>query len=74
VGELEKQITSPLLNPPLRRGGGTQSKYAITRSLKNLREEGFIEQISSPQNEYARPDERRKEKVHSLELDSETNL
>jgi DNA-binding transcriptional regulator PaaX len=74
VGELEEQITSPLLNPPLRRGGGTQSKYAITRSLKNLREEGFIEQISSPQNEYARLTKEGRKKVHSLELDSETNL
>lgn len=30
------------------------SKYAVTRSLKGLRDAGLIEQIPSPQNEYAR--------------------
>lgn len=50
------------------------SRYAITRSLKGLREAGLIEQVSSPQNEYARLTKEGKKKMHSLELDSDTNL
>ena len=49
-------------------------KYAITRSIKSLREAGLIEQISSPQNEYARLTKEGKKKVHSLKLDSDTTL
>ncbi|MGH7249504.1 MAG: hypothetical protein ACREGC_00865, partial [Minisyncoccia bacterium] len=49
-------------------------KYAITRSLKGLKEAGLIEQISSPQNEYARLTKEGKKKVHSLKLDSDTTL
>jgi len=51
-----------------------ESKYAITRSLKGLRDAGMIEQIPSSQNEYARLTKEGKKKVHSLELDSETTL
>lgn len=50
------------------------NKYAITRSLKGLKDAGFIEQISSPQNEYARLTKEGKKKVHSLELESETTI
>lgn len=50
------------------------SKYAITRSLKGLMEAGLIEQISSPQNEYARLTKEGKKKINSLKLDSDTNL
>ncbi len=49
-------------------------KYAITRSLKGLQEAGLIEQLSSPQNEYARLTKLGRKKVHSLELDSNTTL
>jgi DNA-binding transcriptional regulator PaaX len=49
-------------------------KYAITRSLKGLREAGLIESISSPQNEYARLTKEGKKKVHSLALDSDTAM
>lgn len=48
--------------------------YAITRSLKGLREAGLIEQISSPQNDYARLTKEGKKKMHSLELDNDTTL
>ncbi|MEX2028874.1 MAG: hypothetical protein WD963_00115 [Candidatus Paceibacterota bacterium] len=48
--------------------------YAITRSLKNLKEAGLIEQISSPQNEYARLTKEGKKKMHSMELDNDTAL
>ena len=50
------------------------SKYAITRSLKGLREAGLIEQVSSPQNEYARLTKEGKRKINSLKLDSNTGL
>ncbi|MEX2052498.1 MAG: hypothetical protein WD991_02280 [Candidatus Paceibacterota bacterium] len=54
--------------------GKKDPKYAITRSLKGLREAGLIECISSPHNEYARLTKEGKKKVHSLELESDTSL
>ena len=62
--------------PELRNLGARlpSERYAITRSLKGLREAGLIEHISSPQNEYARLTSEGKKKVHSLELDSDTTL
>ncbi|MEI7709319.1 MAG: hypothetical protein WCI76_01225 [bacterium] len=54
--------------------GAKNATYAITRSLKNLKENGLIEHISSPQNEYARLTKEGKKKVHSLKLDSDTTL
>ena len=50
------------------------SKYAVTRSLKGLREAGLVEQIPSPQNEYARLTKEGRKKMHSLELESDTTL
>jgi DNA-binding transcriptional regulator PaaX len=50
------------------------TKYKINRSLKGLREAGLIEQVSSPQNEYARLTKEGKKKMHSLELESDTKL
>ena len=49
-------------------------KYVITRSLKGLKKAGLIEQISSPQNEYARLTKEGKKKIHSLGLDSNTTI
>lgn len=49
-------------------------RYAINRSLKNLREAGLIEQISSPQNEYARLTKEGRKKIHTLELENDTGL
>ncbi|MFH1201045.1 MAG: hypothetical protein V1484_01800 [bacterium] len=49
-------------------------KYAIARSLKGLRNAGLIEQIPSPQNEYARLTKEGRKKMHSLELDRDTTL
>jgi DNA-binding transcriptional regulator PaaX len=81
VEEIEKKITPSSLLPLIKgeagkgsRRGGIQSKYAITRCLKNLKDAGFIEQISSPQNEYARLTKEGKKKMHSLELDNDTSL
>lgn len=49
-------------------------KYAVTRSLKGLRDAGLIEHISSAQNEYARLTKEGRKKVRSLELDNNTGL
>lgn len=49
-------------------------RYATTRALKGLREAGLIEQIPSPQKEYARLTKEGRKKVHSLELENETTL
>lgn len=54
--------------------GPKNSLYAITRSLKGLREAGLIENINSGQNDFARLTKEGKKKVHSLVLDSETTL
>mgnify|MGYP001580436265 FL=1 len=51
------------------------AKYALTRSLKGLKEAGFIEQISGGgQTEFARLTKEGRKKAHSLELDSDTTL
>ncbi len=55
-------------------GGSKNANYAITRSLKGLKEGGLIEQIASPHSEYARLTKEGKKKVHSLKLDSNTTL
>jgi DNA-binding transcriptional regulator PaaX len=49
-------------------------KYAVTRSIKGLKEAGLIEQIPSPHSEYARLTKEGKKKMHSLKLDSDTTL
>ncbi|MDR3519321.1 MAG: hypothetical protein P4L63_00315 [Candidatus Pacebacteria bacterium] len=68
------EIVKSLNNPSHTNKVDVQGKYAITRSLKGLRDAGLIEQIPSPQNEYARLTKEGKKKAHSLELDSETTL
>src|SRR3989344_1038576 len=65
--------------PPLIKGGvigqpRRLTSYAITRSLKGLKEAGLIENISSPRNEYARLTKEGRKKMHSLKLDSDTTL
>jgi DNA-binding transcriptional regulator PaaX len=57
--------------------GGNASvldKYAITRSLKGLAEAGFVEQISSGQNSYARLTKKGKNKLNSIKLEGEGAL
>src|SRR3989344_4282177 len=51
-----------------------KGEYAITRSLKGLKEAGLIEQIASPQNEYARLTKEGRKKMNSQKLDSDTTL
>lgn len=49
-----------------------QDKYAVTRSLKGLTDAGFIENISSGQNNYARLTKQGKRKLNSINLESDT--
>lgn len=51
-----------------------QNDYAITRSLKGLKDAGLVEQILSPHNEFIRLTKDGKKKIHSLKLDSDTTL
>ena len=51
-----------------------KSSYAITRSLKGLREAGLIENISSGQQEYARLTKDGRKKAHSLKLEAGNSL
>lgn len=48
--------------------------YAITRSLKGLREAGLVEHLSSGQNEYARLTKEGRKKMYSLKLENEQTL
>ncbi|MEK7564001.1 MAG: hypothetical protein AAB510_00315 [Patescibacteria group bacterium] len=69
VGHLSNLNNSKIEAKPL-----SDQKYAITRSLKGLREAGLIEQISSPQNDYVRLTKEGKKKTHSLKLENTTGM
>ncbi len=49
-------------------------RYALSRSLKGLREAGLIENISSPQNEYARLTKEGRKKINMMKLDNDISL
>ncbi|MCX6757942.1 MAG: hypothetical protein NTZ44_03635 [Candidatus Nomurabacteria bacterium] len=68
LGEKSAVAVNSLVDGPI------NEKYALTRSLKNLREAGLVEHISSGQNDYARLTKEGKKKMHSLKLDSDTTL
>jgi len=75
VSELENKVhPSALKGTSPWQEEDKNAKYAITRSLKGLQEAGLIEQISSPQNDYARLTKEGKKKMHSLKLDNENTL
>src|SRR3989344_6448063 len=65
----KKAVSVPSLHDDL-----GDDKYAITRSLKGLREAGLIESIYSGQNDYARLTKEGKKKMHSLMLEGDTSL
>ncbi len=68
--EIKKQITDPCSHDDKDR----KDLYAVTRSIKGLKEAGLIEQFPSAQNEYARLTKTGRKKMHSLLLDSDTTL
>lgn len=51
-----------------------KDSYAVTRSIKNLKTAGVIEEHNSPQKEYVRLSKAGKQKIHSLKLSSDTSL
>lgn len=65
VSDLKEEV----LNTPAK-----TEAYAVTRSIKNLTETGFIETIDSEQHEYARLTQRGRQKLASLKLDSRNSL
>jgi len=52
----------------------TAGRYAITRSLKGLREAGLIENLAGGQGEYARLTKDGKKKALSIKLDASATL
>lgn len=51
-----------------------KASYAITRSLKGLKEAGLVESMSSGQNDYARLTKSGRVKANSIKLESENSL
>ncbi|QQR50151.1 hypothetical protein IPF86_03675 [Candidatus Nomurabacteria bacterium] len=49
-------------------------RYAITRSLKGLQEAGFVDHISSGQNDYARLTKSGRVKANSYKLEAKSSL
>ncbi len=49
-------------------------KYALTRSLKGLREAGLVEKLSSGQNDYARLTEKGRRRATSYKLQATSSL
>ncbi len=81
------KITTPSSRHPssIRRGnqapllieegvGGGDSSYAITRSLKGLKEAGLIESLNSGQNDYARLTKAGRMKANSYKLEAKSSL
>jgi DNA-binding transcriptional regulator PaaX len=65
-----KEINNLTLPSP----GQERGNYAITRSLKGLREAGLIESHSSGRNDYARLTKEGKKKAHSLKLEGDNAI
>ncbi|MEY2671989.1 MAG: repressor, phenylacetic acid degradation operon negative regulatory protein [Candidatus Parcubacteria bacterium] len=61
------EITSP-------RQGLGENKYAVTRSLKGLKDAGFVEMVSGGQGFFARLTKEGKKKAHSQKLDGDGAL
>ena len=73
VSEIKSHLSpTPLLVKA--EGQSKANKYAITRSLKSLADAGFIENISSGQNSYARLTKQGKRKLNSINLESDTAM
>lgn len=74
LGEKSAISLSELTNRISQKDCSQASKYALTRSLKGLRDAGLIEQITSSQSEYARLTKEGRKKMNSLKLDNDTTL
>lgn len=71
--ELTERIM-PLNNNEIPEPVSPADKYALTRSLKGLRDAGLVEHVSSGQNDYARLTKDGRKKMYSLKLDPENTL
>ena len=65
LSELVKKVTPE---------GSQEPQYALTRSLKGLREQGLIENVSSGQNDYARLTKEGRKKATSLKIQNESSV
>lgn len=66
VPEIAQKVTSLDKSP--------KEVYAVTRSLKGLREAGLIESLHSGQQDYARLTREGKKKATSMKLESDTTV
>ncbi len=57
-----------------RRGGNSSTKYAVTRSIKNLADSGLIELLEGGQGDYLRLTKEGRMKASSQKLDTEGSL
>ena len=70
LDEMTKKIhlsPTPLLNKE--RGEGVRSKYALTRSIKNLVESGCIEMLHSDNKDYLKLTKKGKNKFNCIKLE-----
>jgi len=75
LDEMTKKIhlsPTPLLNKE--RGEGVRSKYALTRSIKNLVESGCIEMLHSDNKDYLKLTKKGKNKFNCIICNSFVNL
>jgi phenylacetic acid degradation operon negative regulatory protein len=68
-------ISLPELVKRINPSDGTKKPvYAITRSLKSLTESGFVDSVSSGQNDYARLTKSGRVKANSYKLEAKSSL
>ena len=65
-----ENLKQPLPNPLLK-GDGANTRYAITRSIKGLKEAGLVEIMEGGQGDFARLTKEGKKKAHSLKLEGD---
>ncbi len=67
-------VSLPELTRKVTPNASRKPAYALTRSLKALREQGLIENVSSGQNDYARLTKEGRKKATSLKLQDEGSV
>ena len=74
LGEKTAISLLELANKIIPAGSSSKSSYAVTRSLKGLREAGLVESLTSGQGNFARLTKEGKKKMHTLKLNDDTTL
>ena len=67
-------VSLPELTGKVGEKSSLKAKYALTRSLKGLREAGLVEHINSGQNDYARLTKSGRAKATSYKLEAKSSL